>query len=268
MAKDEFYFPVRFVESGRFLQRVAIAGLEFADSAGQRLGATGRLEIALWPDRAVLSFALEKDVGEAEGVLVIEAGKRRNSIRMKSQRQVVLELFGPENAPSPLVETEGDLEASRSEETGCMILKLPSPPWKNAKGTYYPEEELDRLDRWRFTVRNESESQKLAMFQKYVADIQDRKIYRYRINKDATLADKYLFAGMGADGITLDQRGNLYLTGNGITVFNPAGEKIAHIAIGPKSTSNLCFGGKDRKELFVTSSESIFVLSMQVKGVE
>src|SRR5206468_5934175 len=73
MAKDEFYFPVRFVESGRFLQRVAIVGLEFADSAGQRLGATGRLEIALWPDRAVLSFAVEKGMAE-EGVLEIEAG--------------------------------------------------------------------------------------------------------------------------------------------------------------------------------------------------
>src|SRR2546422_11561444 len=30
VAKDEFYFPVRFVESGRFFQRVAIEGLEFA----------------------------------------------------------------------------------------------------------------------------------------------------------------------------------------------------------------------------------------------
>ena len=59
LPKDDFYYPVRFVESGRFLQRVALEGLEFADTAGSRLAAKGWLEIALWPDRAVLSFGLE-----------------------------------------------------------------------------------------------------------------------------------------------------------------------------------------------------------------
>jgi len=102
----------------------------------------------------------------------------------------------------------------------------------------------------------------------YVADIQDRKTYKYRINKDGNLSDKRLFAEMGSDGITLDERGDLYLTGNGITVFNPAGEKIAHIAVGAKSTSNLCFGGKARNELFITAVESVYVLPMRVKGVE
>jgi len=102
----------------------------------------------------------------------------------------------------------------------------------------------------------------------YVADIQDKKTYKYRINKDATLTDRQLFAEMGSDGITLDERGDLYLTGNGITVFSPSGEKIAHIPVSVKSASNLCFGGKDRKQLFITAVESIYVLSMRVKGVE
>jgi len=102
----------------------------------------------------------------------------------------------------------------------------------------------------------------------YVADIQDRKTFKYRIHKDGSLYDRQLFVEMGSDGITLDARGNLYLTGNGVTVFSPAGEKIAHIAVGTKSTSNLCFGGKDRKELFITAVESVYVLPMRVKGVE
>jgi gluconolactonase len=102
----------------------------------------------------------------------------------------------------------------------------------------------------------------------YVADIQDKKTYRYRINPDATLSDRQLFAEMGSDGITLDERGDLYLTGNGVTVFNPAGEKIAHIPVSVKSASNLCFGGKDRRDLFITAVESVYVLPMRVKGVE
>ncbi|HVU57569.1 MAG TPA: SMP-30/gluconolactonase/LRE family protein [Puia sp.] len=102
----------------------------------------------------------------------------------------------------------------------------------------------------------------------YVADIQDRKTYKYRIDKDGSLKDRQLFVAMGADGITLDQRGDLYLTGDGITVFNPAGEKIAHIPVPAKWTANLCFGGKDKKDLFITASESLFILPMKVKGVE
>jgi gluconolactonase len=102
----------------------------------------------------------------------------------------------------------------------------------------------------------------------YVADIQDRKIFKYRIEKDGTLKDRLLFVQMGSDGITLDQLGNLYLTGDGVTVFDPSGEKIAHIPVPAKWTANLCFGGKDKKELFITASESIFILPMRVKGVE
>jgi hypothetical protein len=34
-------------------------------------------------------------------------------------------------------------------------LALPEEPWSNAGGTYYPEEHLDRIDRWRVTLRND-----------------------------------------------------------------------------------------------------------------
>jgi gluconolactonase len=47
-----------------------------------------------------------------------------------------------------------------------------------------------------------------------------------------------------------------------------AGGKIAQIPVPAKWTANLCFGGKDKKDLFITASESIFVLRMRVKGVE
>ena len=102
----------------------------------------------------------------------------------------------------------------------------------------------------------------------YVADIKDNKIYRYDINRDGSLKERRLFAGQGSDGITLDSKGNLYLAGNGVTIYNPAGEKIDHIDVPAKWTANLCFGGKNRTDLFITASESVFVLPMLVKGVE
>lgn len=102
----------------------------------------------------------------------------------------------------------------------------------------------------------------------YVADIGGGKIYKYAINPDGTLRDKMLFITQGADGITLDELGNLYLAGKGITVFNPAGKQIAHIEIPEPWTANVCFGGKDRKTLFMTASTAIYTLKMSVKGVE
>lgn len=100
----------------------------------------------------------------------------------------------------------------------------------------------------------------------YVADIGARKTYSYRINEDGTLSDKKLFAEMGSDGVTLDSKGNLYLTGKGLTVFNPEGEKIETIAVDAPWTANACFGGKDRKILFITAGKSVYTLKMKVKG--
>lgn len=100
----------------------------------------------------------------------------------------------------------------------------------------------------------------------YVADIGARKTYSYKINSDGTLSDQKLFAEMGSDGVTLDSKGNLYLTGRGITVFNPKGEKLETIPVDAPWTANLCFGGKDRKTLFITAGTSVYTLKMNVKG--
>ena len=100
----------------------------------------------------------------------------------------------------------------------------------------------------------------------YVADIGAGKTYSFRIDADGSLSDRKVFAEMGSDGMTIDKKGNLYLTGKGVTVFNPQGTRIAHIAIEEPWTANVCFGGKDRKTLFITASKSVYILRMKVKG--
>jgi len=102
----------------------------------------------------------------------------------------------------------------------------------------------------------------------YVADIQAGKTYVYQINPDGSLSGKKLFAEMGSDGMTIDNKGNIYLTGKGVTVFNPKGEKIEQIQVDARWTANVCFGGKDRKTLFITASEALFSIRMKVKGVQ
>ncbi|MCU0913328.1 MAG: SMP-30/gluconolactonase/LRE family protein [Planctomycetes bacterium] len=100
----------------------------------------------------------------------------------------------------------------------------------------------------------------------YVADIRARKTYRYQINADGTLADKTLFCSMGSDGMTMDNEGNLYLTGKGVTVFNPEGKQIDQIPIDKGWTANVCFGGKARDTLFITASDSLYAVKTRVKG--
>lgn len=101
----------------------------------------------------------------------------------------------------------------------------------------------------------------------YVADIGAGKTYVYDIQADGSLANKKLFAEMGSDGMTIDSKGNIYLTGNGVTVFDKNGRQIEHIKIDAAWTANVCFGGKDMKTLFITASEYLYSLEMKVKGV-
>ncbi|GAA4391454.1 SMP-30/gluconolactonase/LRE family protein [Hymenobacter koreensis] len=104
--------------------------------------------------------------------------------------------------------------------------------------------------------------------QLYVADIEAHKTYRYRIAPDGSLTNRQLFVAQGSDGMTIDHEGNVYLTGDGVTVYNAAGVKIDHIAVPAAWTANVCFGGPDRKTLFITASEAVFTLPMRVQGVQ
>ena len=61
-------------------------------------------------------------------------------------------------------------------------------------------------------------------------------------------------------------RGNVYLTGHGVTVFDRDGKQIEHIDVPESWTGNVCFGGSDRQTLFITASKGIYGLKMKVKG--
>src|SRR5262249_6047417 len=101
----------------------------------------------------------------------------------------------------------------------------------------------------------------------YVADIAGGKTYVYHIEGDGALSGKRLFCTMGSDGVTIDSAGNIYLTGRGVTVFDKTGKQIEQIPVQEMWTANVCFGGKDRRTLFITASKSLYSLRMRVHGV-
>ncbi len=100
----------------------------------------------------------------------------------------------------------------------------------------------------------------------YVADPGDNKTYVYQIQGPGKLAHRRLFAPRGSDGMTLDERGNLYLTRDKVYVYSPQGKLIASIQV-PEVPANVCFGGADRKTLFITARRGLYSLRMQVRGM-
>jgi gluconolactonase len=101
----------------------------------------------------------------------------------------------------------------------------------------------------------------------YVADHGGGKTFEYSINKDGTLSNKKLFAPEGSDGMTMDNEGNIYLTTNVVAVYNKNGKKIETIEV-PEQPSNLCFGGKDKRTLFITARTSLYSVRMRVASGE
>jgi gluconolactonase len=101
----------------------------------------------------------------------------------------------------------------------------------------------------------------------YVADIRAGKTYRYDIAPDGRLAGKTLAVDQGSDGLTLDDEGNLYLTGEGVGVFDQAGRQIERILVpNERWTANVSFGGRRRRMLFITASTGLYSVAMRVAG--
>lgn len=102
----------------------------------------------------------------------------------------------------------------------------------------------------------------------FVADINARRTYKYRLTEDGSLADKTLFCESGSDGMTIDQQGNLYLTGGkGVTVFDSGGKVIETINVPRRWTANVTFAGPENRHLFITAGDAVFVIETNATGL-
>ncbi len=109
----------------------------------------------------------------------------------------------------------------------------------------------------------------------YVDNSQPKKLWmRYRVKADGTLTDAKVFYDATADqrpgapdGMKVDRNGNMFSTGpGGVWVFSPKGKALGTLLI-PERTSNVAWGGTDRKTLYITASSSIYRVTLNVPGV-
>jgi len=91
----------------------------------------------------------------------------------------------------------------------------------------------------------------------------------FDINADGTLTNMKKFIDMGGDGMSMDERGNIYISnGAGVNVFDEKGTMLLTIFTGGGATNNV-FAGKDGQTLFITGPvDKVNSLKMNVKGVE
>ncbi|MEI6914586.1 MAG: DUF1566 domain-containing protein, partial [Armatimonadota bacterium] len=100
----------------------------------------------------------------------------------------------------------------------------------------------------------------------YVSDYGGANTYKYTVNADGTLSNKTLFVAVGSDGMDIDERGNVYLTTDDVVIYSSVGELIQKIDV-PGRPTNLCFGGADRRTLFITTETALYSIPMLVAGV-
>ena len=103
------------------------------------------------------------------------------------------------------------------------------------------------------------------------------KLMAYRIESPGKIASpKQLYAMPpapngrrgGGDGLTVDTRGNLYLTAprvRAICVIDPQGNELGRIPL-PAIPTNCAFGGPDFKTLYITTAATLYALPMEAKG--
>ncbi|KYF94628.1 hypothetical protein BE17_14725, partial [Sorangium cellulosum] len=93
-------------------------------------------------------------------------------------------------------------------------------------------------------------------------------IWRYPLNADgsASPARENVANLMEADGMGVDCAGNLYVGWQGgIEVIAPSGEKLGTIQ-GTGKSSNVAFGGPDRKTLYITAAGALYAVEMNIPG--
>ncbi len=105
----------------------------------------------------------------------------------------------------------------------------------------------------------------------------NKRWWVFPINADGTLGAGSVFfkptdlTGMGTsdpDGMTIDERGNLYFTGlGGVWIVSPTGQELKMIQVS-QNCSNICFGGPDNKTLCITCQDKVCSLAMVVRGGE
>lgn len=110
----------------------------------------------------------------------------------------------------------------------------------------------------------------------YVGNWDEKKkvVMRYGVNPDGTLSKGRVFFDMTSapgedaiDGMKVDQRGNLYVSGpGGLWIISPEGKHLGTI-IAPMHPHNFAWGDEDGKTLYLCARSGLYRMRLSIPGI-
>ena len=152
---------------------------------------------------------------------------------------------------------------SSATNQGVYLLKTDGSVTRVNNALNQPNGILTSLDETKLYV-SESSSSNLTY----------KRWWVFPINSDGSLGTGSVFFKpttsytSDPDGMTIDDRGNLYFTGlGGVWIVSPTGQQIKMIPT-PDVPANVCFGGPDYRTLYIACNYRVYSLAMVVRGGE
>jgi gluconolactonase len=242
-----------------FMEKSGYDGADIAEygqpgSNGLTLDREGRLTIDQHGNRRVIR--LEKD-GKVTALADRYEGKRLNS-----PNDLVYKSDGSLYITDPPFGLPRFYDDSRKElpYSGVFLLstdgklQLVSKELKGPNGVAFsPDEKYLYVGNW---------------------DEQKKIVMRYDVNSDGTLSNGKVFFDMTSapgkdaiDGIKVDQKGNLYVSGpGGLWVISPEGKHLGTI-IAPMHPHNFAWGDEDGKTLYLCARSGLYRMKLGIPGI-
>lgn len=102
----------------------------------------------------------------------------------------------------------------------------------------------------------------------YVSNADEHNIRAYDLDHNGAASnERVLVSGIEgvANGMRVDEKGNIYLAADKIEVFAPEGKSLGAIET-PETPSNCAFGDPDFEGLYITARTSVYHVRLNVKG--
>jgi gluconolactonase len=102
----------------------------------------------------------------------------------------------------------------------------------------------------------------------YVVNSDEHNVRAYDVDRNGEVSHERV-AVLGVDGvpdgIRVDDKGNIYVTASGISVYDPQGKLVETLGM-PETPANCAFGDTDLESLYITARTSLYRARRHVKG--
>ena len=217
------------------------------------------------------TIGIVKPNGSAELFLTLPEGSTANSIKFDSKGNMYLADYTGHNVlkvDMKSKEVSSYVHDDRFNQPNDIIINrkdqifASDPNWKEGTGQLW---RVDQGGKAVLLTKDMGTTNGIALNPEenilYVNESVQRKIWAFDVDEAGNISNKRLFAefpDFGFDGMACDNKGNLFVTRYGkgvIAILSPTGEVLKEVPLKGKRCSNLVFGGKNGKTVYVTMQD-------------